>query len=84
MASVSSATRFVDTACVNPKVLQVIASGLFSAESDLVKASLIRFIPIHHVSKGDLPRSPCVREYSMYGEIVDELRQGEIAIVIML
>jgi hypothetical protein len=46
--------RFVDTTRVYPKVLQAVASGLFSAEPDLVIASLALARTIHHVSKGDL------------------------------
>ena len=78
-----SAARFVDATGINPEVLQAIASGLFSAESDLVKTSLARPIPIHHVLEGDFLRSPCVREDSVSGNIVEELHQAEHAIVIV-
>ena len=78
-----SAARFVDITGIDPEVLQAIASGLFSAESDLVKTSLARPIPIYHVPEGDFLRSSCVRENSVSGNIVEELYQAEHAIVIV-
>jgi hypothetical protein len=78
-----SAARFVDATSIDPEVLQAIASGLFSAESDLVKTSLARLIPIYHVPKSDFLRSPYVREDSISGNIVKELHQTELAIVII-
>jgi hypothetical protein len=78
-----STARFVDAIGIDSEVLQAIASGLFSAESNLVKTSLARPISIHYVPEGDFLRSPCVREDSVSGNIVEELYQAELAIVIV-
>ena len=64
--------------------MQAIASSLFSAESDLVKTCLARSIPLYHVLEADLLRSLCVREYRISGNVVEELRQAELAIVVVL
>jgi len=64
--------RFVDATGVDPKVLQAIASGLFSAEPDLVVARLALAGTIHQVLQADLfgIRSPRVREYGIPGNVV--------------
>jgi hypothetical protein len=66
--------RFVNTISIHLKVLQAIASSLFSAKLDLVKTSLTRPIPIHYVLEGDFLQSPYVQEDSIRGNIVKELR----------
>jgi hypothetical protein len=60
-----STVRFVDATGVYPKVMQAVASGLFSAEPDLAIASLALASIIYQVLKGDLLciGSPCVRSY---------------------
>jgi len=63
--------------------MQAIESSLFFAESDLVKTGLARSTPIHHVPEGDFLRLPCVREDSMWGNIVEELGQAELAIFVV-
>jgi hypothetical protein len=77
--------RFVNTTCVYPKVLQAVASSLFSAEPDLVIASLALARTIHQVSEGDLFSigSPSVRKYGIPGNIVAEvLGQTELTTVV--
>ena len=59
-------------------------SRLFSAESDLVKTSLARSISLYHVLEGDLLLSPCMREYSILGDVVEELSQAVLPIVVVL
>jgi hypothetical protein len=49
---------------------------------DLVKTSPARTISFHHVPEGDFLPSPCVREDSVLGDIIKELRQAELAIVL--
>jgi hypothetical protein len=64
--------RFVDATGVDPKVLQAIASDLFSAEPDLVVARLTLAGTIHQVFEADFfgIRSPRVREYSIPGNVI--------------
>ena len=60
-------------------------SSLFSAEPDLVIASLVLAYTIHQVSEGDLfgIGSLCVQKYSIPGNIVAEvLGQTELATVV--
>jgi hypothetical protein len=67
--------------------LQAVASSLFSAEPDLVIASLVLARTIYQVSEGDLfgIGSPCVRKYSIPGNIVAEaLGQTELATIVAL
>ncbi len=59
-------------------------SSLFSAQSDLAIASLALACAIYQVSEGDLLciRSLCVRQYSIVGDIVDDiLGKGELVVV---
>jgi hypothetical protein len=77
--------RFVDITCVYPKVLQAVASSLFSAETDLVIASLVLTCTIHQVSEGGLfgIGSLCVRKYGILGDIIAKvLGQTKFAIIV--
>ena len=74
--------RFVNTARVDPNVLQAIAAGLFRAEPDLVVARLSLAGTIHQVFEVDLVGlcSPCVRKYGVSGNIiVSEVLEAEFA-----
>ena len=62
----------------------MIASSLFSAESDLAKTSLARSIPLYYVLEGDLLLFLCMREYGISGDVVGELGQVELAAIITL
>ena len=57
---------------VGPKVLQAVAFDLFSAEPDLVVASLVLASAIYQVLEDDLLgiRSSCVRKNRIPGNIV--------------
>jgi hypothetical protein len=76
-----------DTTRINPEVVQAITSGLISAEPNLLVSNLALPSAIYQVSVCDLLyiRPPCVREYSIFGNIVaDEgLSQAELAIIVV-
>ena len=57
---------------VDPKELQAVMFGFFSAEADLVVATLVLASAIYQVLEGDLfsIRSPCVRKNRIQGNIV--------------
>ena len=58
--------------------------SLFAAESDLAIASLVLARAIRQVSEGDLLciRSPCVRQYGIVGDVIDDiLGKGELVVV---
>ena len=79
-----SAVRFVDATRIYPKVLQAIASGLFSAEAESLIASLTLASTIHQVFEGDLVsvRSPRVREYCIGRNLIDKtFIEAEFALV---
>ena len=63
---------FVNAIGVGLKVLQAIASNLFSTEPDLVVARLALASTIHQVFEADLfgIRSSCVREYIIPGNVI--------------
>lgn len=64
-----------------------VASGLFSAELDLVIASLTLAGTIHYVSEGDLLSiyAPCVRKDGIWRNIVlKKTRQAELALAFQL
>jgi hypothetical protein len=81
-----SAVRFVDTAGVYPKVMQLVAPRLFSAELYLAVASLAFTRAVCQILESDLLRSSSVRKYSiLLGYIAfKELGQAEISIVVVL
>ena len=66
---------FVDTAGIDPKEAQVIASSPFSAEPDLAIASFALAGTINQISEGDLLciRAPCVRKYGVLRNVVAEV-----------
>jgi hypothetical protein len=68
-----SATCFVDIIGIDPEVLQVIISSLFSVESDLVKTSLIYPILIHYIPENNFLQSLYIREDNISGNIIEEL-----------
>ncbi len=81
-----SVVCLVNATGVNPKVLQVILSGLFSTESDLLIARLILASAICQVFKGDFVgiRSPCVRKYRIWRDCIvanQVLSEAELASV---
>jgi hypothetical protein len=79
-----SIIRFVDATHIHPKVLQAVASGLFSAEPDLTIASLAFVGAIYQVCEGDLVdiRAPCVRKYGIGWGVVDQVvGEAEFAMV---
>jgi hypothetical protein len=63
--------------------LQAIVSGLLRTEMDLVVARLALTGTIYQVSIGNLlcTRSPCVRQDSIFGNIIvnEDLGQAELA-----
>jgi hypothetical protein len=81
-----SIVRFINTACVNPDISQVVPSGLFSAEHDLSEPNFIADFtrPISQVLESDfiIFISPGMREYCIGGKVFDEiLGQAEFAII---
>ena len=76
----------VDAAGIDPKVLQAVAFGLFSAEPDLVVTIFMLASAIYQVFEGDLLGiwPPCVRKYRIPGNIVanEVLGQAELASVV--
>jgi hypothetical protein len=76
--------RFIDATSINPKVLDAVPPSLFFAEPDLVIACSILAGTICQISERDLLgiRSPCVRKYSIGGNVVVEgLGEAELAAV---
>lgn len=72
----------VNTARVDPKVLQAITAGLFCAEPDLVVTKLSLAGTFHQVFEVDLLGlcSPRVRKYCVSGNIVvSEVLEAELA-----
>ena len=82
------AVGFVDIVCVNPEILQAIASSLFSAEPNLLVFNLVLPSAIYHVSVCDLfcIRPLCVRKDSIFGNLAanEVLSQAELAIAVVL
>ncbi len=77
--------RFVDTTCVQPRVVYAVPLSLFSTEPDLVIACFILVGTIRQVSENDLLGicTPCVRTYRIAGNIVvDVLGEAELAAVV--
>jgi hypothetical protein len=84
---ISPGSTLLCAASIDPNVLQVIASGLLSAEPDLVIASLALASTIRQVLEGDLLsiRSPCVRKDGIWRNVVDKIfGQAEVAITFPL
>ena len=79
---------FLDATGVDPKVLQAVVFGLFSAQPDLVVASLVLANAIYQVLEGNLLgiRSPCVRKNRIPGNIVANkvVGQAELASAVAL
>jgi hypothetical protein len=73
---------------VNPKELQAIAPSLFSAELDLVEASLALATAIHQVFEGDLlALRPGVRKYRVRRDFIvanKVLREDKLASAVEL
>jgi hypothetical protein len=70
-----SATRLVDTASIDPKVLQAIALSLLPTEANLVVTSLALAGTMHQVFVGNLFtfRTPGVRKYSISRYIIADV-----------
>jgi hypothetical protein len=68
---------FVNTAGIDPEVLQAVLLGLFSTKPDLLVAILILARALYQVFKGDLlvVGPPCVREYRI---VWDYIVAGEL------
>ena len=82
------AIGFVDTACVNPEILQAIASSLFFAEPNLLVSNLVLPSAIYHVSVCDLfcIRLLYVRKDSIFGNLAanEVFSQAKLAIAVVL
>jgi hypothetical protein len=73
----------VNTAGVDPKVTQIITSGLLSAEHDLTVASFILTIPIYHVEEGDFFSPPSMRKDSVgWYVVLANFYRGKLAVSI--
>jgi hypothetical protein len=76
----------VDTAGINPKVLQVVLSCLFATEQDLLVASLALASAVCHVVEGNLIgiRSPRMGQYCIGWDVIfsaQMLSEAELASV---
>ena len=77
------AARLIDAARVNPDILPALTRRQGTASFDLGKSGHFVTIAALHVLERYLFLSPCVREDSIWGNIVEELRQAELAIVVV-
>jgi hypothetical protein len=76
-------STLLDTAGIDPEVVQAIASGLFAAEFDFATASLTSAIVCFQIEKGDFFRSPRMRQYSIGWDLVlSELLPGQVAMFV--
>jgi len=83
--ALSSVVSLYSATGIDPKVLQVIYSCLFSTKSDLLIARLVLSSTILQVFKGDLlsARSPCVGKYRIGRNVlVTKLSKTEIISVV--
>lgn len=66
------AARLVDTARVDPEIMQAITLSLFATELNLSVTGFTSASALSHVFEGDFFGSPCMRENSVPRNIVTE------------